>query len=648
MFHWRISPLLFLTYIAFVPKSNGERHEQFSISTKFDGGIIAKGVMFDVKVRHETFIKGFEINAQSGTHQIEIYTKKGSFQGFEIDSVDFWKKVANVTVEGSGPFIPTIIPSESFENIWIEENETQALLITMDSENMILTRPRSMLASVGSSLVSNDSVELFRGVGVHEPFKFTLGYPVEWNGIIHYEFYNPTDIKNSEAALHLKCGDEVIGSTVNQSPISAPECGYDNNRKTSVGNGENGAMKYSFSSTTSTPVDINLCDENSDFDSKVRVFRESDDGDYECVNGNDDFCGSQASVSFHSELGENYIIVVDGNEDEEGDFIMNIVCPTPLEHVQTIAELSCGRSFFGTTYGLPAVSASSCGLNSTDHKKGSVKYSYKEDNNRLVTLSLCEKTDFDTQIRVYEQGVEGDLVCVTANDDFCDTQSSVTFRSLANTDYVVVVDGNNGAEGTYMLDVACPVPDVITHVRQTFVMVEPELAESEQKLFESTINSLSFEYMTRKFHGDVNTLADVVGQQSKKKNRRGDYEVTIDYLVSFSSQSVDVTGLPDKFIEHLSHPDNLRRFEEDLIFNGLVVVPGEASTPILYDPIEEFMQGLQESKHSNRNGLLLLIFGIIFFAVAIIICSYTQLRVWVRYSKVPKHSPREIEEVIEF
>ena len=73
-------------------------------------------------------------------------------------------------------------------------------------------------------------------------------------------------------------------------------------------------------------------------------------------------------------------------------------------------------------------------------------------NGQNVTLSLCTGTSFDTKLFVYT-GTCGSLTCLTYNDDFCSTQSQVTFATTDQTEYYVMVTGYGSNKGTFQLSV---------------------------------------------------------------------------------------------------------------------------------------------------------------------------------------------------
>lgn len=69
-----------------------------------------------------------------------------------------------------------------------------------------------------------------------------------------------------------------------------------------------------------------------------------------------------------------------------------------------------------------------------------------------VTFSLCDGTGFDSVLRVFDacDGAEIDV-----NDDFCGTQSQLTFTSDGSSTYLIMVEGSDGDSGAFSLTVSC-------------------------------------------------------------------------------------------------------------------------------------------------------------------------------------------------
>ncbi len=103
-----------------------------------------------------------------------------------------------------------------------------------------------------------------------------------------------------------------------------------------------------------------------------------------------------------------------------------------------------------------------CGT-ATAPTTGGVWYSYTTSCSALVTASLCTGTVYNSQISVFD-GSCGALNCIGGNDDFCGTQSEVSWSATAGTTYYILVHGN-GAIGSFDLtlsqvDISAPVADL--------------------------------------------------------------------------------------------------------------------------------------------------------------------------------------------
>ena len=85
---------------------------------------------------------------------------------------------------------------------------------------------------------------------------------------------------------------------------------------------------YSFTGTGQV-VTASVCGSAS-WDTRIGVYTGSC-GAYNCVNGDDNSCSLQSTVTFSSTLGTTYFIHVDGNFGSSGAFTMDVSCPlTPL------------------------------------------------------------------------------------------------------------------------------------------------------------------------------------------------------------------------------------------------------------------------------------------------------------------------------
>jgi hypothetical protein len=72
---------------------------------------------------------------------------------------------------------------------------------------------------------------------------------------------------------------------------------------------------------------------------------------------------------------------------------------------------------------------------------------------QLVTISLCGSS-YDSRISIME-GSCGSFTCVTGNDDYCNTQSQVSFSAYSGHTYYVLVHGYGTNSGAFSLATTC-------------------------------------------------------------------------------------------------------------------------------------------------------------------------------------------------
>ncbi|WP_082685046.1 reprolysin-like metallopeptidase [Hymenobacter sedentarius] len=123
--------------------------------------------------------------------------------------------------------------------------------------------------------------------------------------------------------------------------------------------------------------------------------------------------------------------------------------------------LACGQTLIGTTVRATATGDPTTAC-TTAVDGGGVFYSITG-TGASFTVSTCNAgTNYDTKLFVYS-GTCGAYTCVGGNDedDNCttgSTASTVTFNSVASTQYLVFVSGYNGDTGTFVLSATCARP----------------------------------------------------------------------------------------------------------------------------------------------------------------------------------------------
>lgn len=130
-----------------------------------------------------------------------------------------------------------------------------------------------------------------------------------------------------------------------------------------------------------------------------------------------------------------------------------VVAQPPNDACTAAIPLTCGQTVSGTTTNATLdVTATACGTAVT---AAGVWYSIVGTGD-AITLSTCLDFGYDTKINVY-RGTCAEPICVTGNDDggTCEEGSTASFPSEVGTTYRILVQGFEGATGTFDLAVTC-------------------------------------------------------------------------------------------------------------------------------------------------------------------------------------------------
>lgn len=135
------------------------------------------------------------------------------------------------------------------------------------------------------------------------------------------------------------------------------------------------------------------------------------------------------------------------------------VCLLGMIALPSIGQDTCGSavqitvpgSAGGATIGATVDSVGACGSASIPTAPG-VWY-FVIGNGNQITASFCNaSTSYNSQLSVFRNGC-GSLTCVGGNNDFCGTQSEVSWCSVNGTQYWILVHGSGSATGTFQLDI---------------------------------------------------------------------------------------------------------------------------------------------------------------------------------------------------
>jgi len=129
------------------------------------------------------------------------------------------------------------------------------------------------------------------------------------------------------------------------------------------------------------------------------------------------------------------------------------VCPPANDDCADAVDVICGDSVAGTFLNANN-DAGEVTINGSCEAPGNGVWYHIVGTGDQVTLATCGSAS-DTMINVYT-GTCGALVCIGSNDDSCGLQSSLSFLSVAGTNYYILVHPFGGiGNGTFNLDITC-------------------------------------------------------------------------------------------------------------------------------------------------------------------------------------------------
>ena len=202
------------------------------------------------------------------------------------------------------------------------------------------------------------------------------------------------------------------------------------------------------------------CDNQTNFDTQISVFRGSCDG-LLCIDGNDNFCNDQSQVSWFAEAGTEYFLIVSGFREKTGTFRLTVKA-NEVENFACDAAISisaAGGQLFGTTK--PLLSSQASNLTCTGLTIPGLWYKLLG-TGRTMQLSTCSnRTDYLSYLSLFAGDSCSNLTCTEnfAVESCNDAQGeTITFLSQPNMLYYILVHGSLDApaHGDFELSVQAP------------------------------------------------------------------------------------------------------------------------------------------------------------------------------------------------
>jgi len=232
------------------------------------------------------------------------------------------------------------------------------------------------------------------------------------------------------------CGSaSVMGSTIGAGDDGPQTCDATTN---------NLGVWYSFTAPASGIVILRITELSGQHEAAI----------YTACGGASIFCDITPNTETVSGLtpGATYFLLVWSDTGVQGNHtvcVEEVIAPDNDDCADAI-ELACNTRVSGSTQFAGLDAAPVCS-DQTITARG-VWYTFVA-TTRIVNLNTCG-SNFDTKLSVYT-GSCGALVCVAGNDDFCNTQSSITLLPVSGQRYYVLVHGFGTAAGTFTLEYDC-------------------------------------------------------------------------------------------------------------------------------------------------------------------------------------------------
>ena len=160
---------------------------QSPLTTTFASNNGQAGNMFDLRSLTDIVVDSFDVNLDSGTWDLEVWTSNaGSHVGVEQDATQ-WTQVASFPgVVSNGADVPT--PLGGCLNIQLTTGVTQGFYVTVANGNAINYTTGAGFP-VGSLYTANSDLEFYAGTGNAYQFGSVFGNATSsrvWNGNINY------------------------------------------------------------------------------------------------------------------------------------------------------------------------------------------------------------------------------------------------------------------------------------------------------------------------------------------------------------------------------------------------------------------------------------------------------------------------------
>jgi hypothetical protein len=224
---------------------------------------------------------------------------------------------------------------------------------------------------------------------------------------------------------------------------------------------------YSWTPSSSGPVDITACGRTREIDTLLAVYTGSSPGSLTPIASNDDAPGPSAyelcelsrgnsEVEFDAVAGTTYRIALDGKGGSVGSFLLAFERAPANDDFTAAQPLGAALPAYGGAVTRLATKQTGEPDHAGDPGGHSVWYSWTPATDGPVGISTCAyEGDLDPVLAVYTGSAVGSLSPVANADEpagWCrGAGSEAQFDAVADTTYRIAVDGKGGSAGGFQL-----------------------------------------------------------------------------------------------------------------------------------------------------------------------------------------------------
>jgi hypothetical protein len=214
---------------------------------------------------------------------------------------------------------------------------------------------------------------------------------------------------------------------------------------------------FCYTASCTGSATVSLC--GSSYDTKLAVYDEcqSNPTADRLIECNDDYCNMQSEIMLDVTAGSQYLIEVGGYQQATGQGVLSISCEgQPSDQKLTNDNSNSAKPVGEVTdmsFDTTNATADGPGICVTSPN---IWYCYTASCTGSATVSLCGSS-YDTKLAVYD-GCQSNPTAdrlIECNDDYCNTQSEITYDVTAGSQYLIEVGGYQQATGQGVLSISC-------------------------------------------------------------------------------------------------------------------------------------------------------------------------------------------------